>query len=99
MRTRSRNGAIAALAALTLVAAACGDDDNASPAMTAAPEAPASTAPADTAPMSTDTADAAMAPNGPACSSVPTEGEGSFTGMATTRLPPPPPTTRSSRRW
>ena len=35
-------------------------------------------------------ADAGAAPFGPGCAAVPTSGDGSFDGMATTRSPPPP---------
>jgi transforming growth factor-beta-induced protein len=82
MRTRrTRNGALAALAALTLAAAACGgDDDDAAPAGTPGTDA-VSTAPAGTEPMTTD-ADTGLEPSGPACSSIPEDGEGSFVGMA-----------------
>jgi transforming growth factor-beta-induced protein len=82
MRTRrTRNGALAALAALTLAAAACGgDDDDAAPAGTPGTDA-VSTAPAGTEPMTTD-ADTRLEPSGPACSSIPENGEGSFVGMA-----------------
>jgi uncharacterized surface protein with fasciclin (FAS1) repeats len=82
MRTRrTRNGALAALAALTLAAAACGgDDDDAAPADTPGTDA-VSTAPARTEPMITD-ADTRLEPSGPACSSIPEDGEGSFVGMA-----------------
>ena len=75
-RTRTRNGAIAALAALSLVAAACGDDDDSGSA-----DPPAETS-AGTEPMTTDAAASAMGPSGPGCASVPADGEGSFAGMA-----------------
>jgi uncharacterized surface protein with fasciclin (FAS1) repeats len=85
MRTRparARTAALAAIAALSLAAAACGgdDDDAAAENPPAATEAPARA----TEPMAPAPADgAAMAePSGPACGSVPTEGEGSFAGMA-----------------
>jgi uncharacterized surface protein with fasciclin (FAS1) repeats len=68
---RIRTSAFAALAALTFVAAACGSDDDDS----AEPAAPAATEPMTTQPMATT-------PSGPACGAVPTEGEGSFSGMA-----------------
>ena len=84
-RRRRTSLGLAALASLSLVAAACGSDDTSS-ANTAAPaasEAPVSTdAPASTdAPMTTDMVDAG-APFGPACSAVPADGAGSFGGMA-----------------
>jgi uncharacterized surface protein with fasciclin (FAS1) repeats len=81
--------ALTAIAALSLVAAACGDDDDAAPAATTRP-APATTmAPADSV-MSESMSDtmsdemSAMAdePFGPACAAVPADGEGSFGGMA-----------------
>jgi transforming growth factor-beta-induced protein len=80
-RTRAtRATALAGLAALTLAVAACGgDDDTAAPAN--APPA-GSMAPAGTEPMTTDAAGAALEPSGPACSSIPDDGEGSFAGMA-----------------
>ena len=77
---RTRNGALAALAALTLAAAACGgDDDDAAPAGPSGTDA-ATTTPAGTEPMATD--GAGLEPSGPACSSIPDDGEGSFVGMA-----------------
>jgi uncharacterized surface protein with fasciclin (FAS1) repeats len=77
---RTRATALAGLAALTLALAACGgDDDTAAPAN--APSA-GSMAPAGTEPMTTDAAGAALEPSGPACSSIPDDGEGSFAGMA-----------------
>ncbi len=79
---RTRNGALAALAALTLAAAACGgDDDDAAPAGTPGTDA-ATMAPAGTEPMTTDAAGAGLEPSGPACSGIPEDGEGSFVGMA-----------------
>ena len=74
-RTRTRNSAFAALAALTFVAAACGGDEDSAddPAPTAAE--PMTTEPMTTEPMATT-------PSGPACGAVPTDGEGSFAGMA-----------------
>jgi transforming growth factor-beta-induced protein len=81
---RIRTGALAALAALSLVAAACGDDDDAvSTEAPAATDAAAGTEPMATEPMTTEATGAAMAgPTGPACASLPTEGEGSVEGMA-----------------
>jgi transforming growth factor-beta-induced protein len=107
-RRRLTISTVAALATLSLVAAACGDDDDAP----AATNAPATAAPEPTADemtemssemssdemtemsseMSSDemtemssemTGDEMMAePFGPACSAVPADGEGSFSGMA-----------------
>src|SRR5215207_1094300 len=104
MRTRRiRTGAVAAIAGLTLVAAACGSDnsDSNSSATTSAaapttvPEsattmAPETTESMSTEPMTTESMttesmaadEAALEPMGPACSSVPADGEGSFAGMA-----------------
>ncbi len=87
--SRRRVYALTAIAALSLVAAACGDDDDAAPAATTRP-APATTmAPTDSV-MSESMSDtmsdemSAMAdePFGPACAAVPADGEGSFGGMA-----------------
>jgi transforming growth factor-beta-induced protein len=85
-RTHRRSTAlIAGVASLTLVAAACANDDDTdtadAPMSTEAPmmtDAPMTTE----APMATDGMDgAAMEPSGPLCSAVPMEGEGSFEGM------------------
>jgi uncharacterized surface protein with fasciclin (FAS1) repeats len=86
-----RRRAVAALATLALVAAACGDDEDASNADTA-PAAAATTAPMTDDTMTEAVPETAMPggsgmdemamPTGPACSAVPTDGEGSFTGMA-----------------
>ncbi len=83
MNPRRNSKMIAACASLVLVAAACGSDaDDA--ATTDAPAA--SEAPATDAPVATDAAVATDAPAdgpfGPACGAVPTEGEGTFAGMA-----------------
>jgi uncharacterized surface protein with fasciclin (FAS1) repeats len=119
MRTsRPRAGVLAAVASLSLLAAACGDDDAAeTPAatepmttepMTTEPMAtePMATEPMTTEPMATEAMEPmttepmgtesmetmgtepmgaetmAMEPSGPACASVPADGEGSFAGMA-----------------
>lgn len=77
---RTRATALAGLAALTFAVAACGGDgDSGAPAN--APSADGTT-PAATEPMTTDAAGAALEPAGPACSSIPDDGEGSFAGMA-----------------
>lgn len=104
MRTsRTRLSAIAAVAALSLFAAACGDDGD-DAATTDAPTAteaggddtmgsepmgtepmgsePMGTDPMGSEPMGTDDGGTAMEPSGPACASVPADGEGSFSGMA-----------------
>lgn len=79
-RPRRRLLALTAIASISLVAAACGDDDaepaaaNAAPATTAAPAEPAMSAEAGQM--------AAGQPFGPACSAVPADGAGSFGGMA-----------------
>ncbi len=70
IRGRKARLSVAAIASLSLVAAACGDDAD-DTAATTTPEAPATTE--------------AMAEGsqfGPACSAVPADGEGSFGGMA-----------------
>ncbi|CAN5820919.1 hypothetical protein BH18ACT2_BH18ACT2_05920 [soil metagenome] len=95
MRTRrTRTAAFAAIASLSLVAAACGSDDNDSAATTAAGGDTATTMESMTSePMTTEMEDMEsmpmtsdgemmMEPMGPACESVPTDGEGSFEGMA-----------------
>jgi uncharacterized surface protein with fasciclin (FAS1) repeats len=64
-------------AALALGTAACGSSGS-STTSSAAPKAPASSA----APAGS-TSGSAMAPFGPACSTVPSSGAGSFTGMST----------------
>ena len=83
--TRARIATLAAVASLTLVAAACGSDDDDDSAATdppaAATEAPTATDDMGSMPMTTDDA-MMMAPSGPACASLPTDGEGSLTGMA-----------------
>lgn len=74
--TRFRHLAAAGLvAALSLTAAACSEDDG--EATSAAADAPATPSTSAPAPMS-----AASQPFGPACASVPSSGAGSFTGMA-----------------
>ena len=81
-RPHRRLLALTAIATLSLVAAACGDDDE--PA--AAEQSPATAAPAESAPaesaMSEEAGQMAGQPFGPACSAVPADGEGSFGGMA-----------------
>jgi uncharacterized surface protein with fasciclin (FAS1) repeats len=80
-RTRTTKVLLAA-ASFSLIAAACGSDENDSSA-TGAPVATEATvatdAPADTDGM--DDTDDMDGPFGPACDAVPTEGEGSFAGM------------------
>jgi transforming growth factor-beta-induced protein len=74
MRIRRTHATVlAGLAALTLAVAACGGDDD-----TTAP----ANAPSGTQPMTTEAAGAALEPSGPACSSIPDDGEGSFAEMA-----------------
>jgi uncharacterized surface protein with fasciclin (FAS1) repeats len=77
-----------------LLLAACGGDDSSSDDTTAAPATTAAAAttaaPATTEAMGTDTTatddsmadDAMMGASGPGCAAVPTDGEGSFNGMA-----------------
>ena len=78
---RRRVHALTAIAALTLVAAACGDDDDSEPAAASQPAPVATAAPADSA-MSEEAGQMASQPFGPACTAVPSDGEGSFGGMA-----------------
>ncbi len=93
-RTRPAKGALtrrslAAIAALSIVAAACGSDTSDTVATTPAPAAtaaPATPSPTD-APQATDAPESTEAMSksmafGPACSAVPTDGAGSFAGMA-----------------
>jgi transforming growth factor-beta-induced protein len=93
MRTRhsrARVAALAAIASLSLAAAACGGDDDdaagASPAATdAAGTTPMATEPMTTQPMGTEpmaTDGDMMGATGPACGSLPSDGEGSLAGMA-----------------
>ncbi len=90
-RTRKtrRYGLLAAVASLSLVAAACGDDEPSAgtgptedTGATQSTDAPADTAMTDDSAMTDDTAMAGEGPTGPACGSVPKDGEGSFEGMA-----------------
>ena len=85
-RPRGRTTALAALATLTFVAAACGDDKDSSTPATTAPAAAASPTTEmgsmDSTPMTDAGSAAMMAPTGAACGAVPTSGEGSFDGMA-----------------
>lgn len=73
---------IAALASLTLLAAACGDDDEAATTATMAPAAPADTMPTTETMPPVDSMPMADGPFGPACDAVPSDGAGSFDGMA-----------------
>ena len=88
-RPRGRTTALAALATLTFVAAACGDDNDSSTPATTAPAAAASpttemgsSGSMSSTPMTDAGSAAMMAPTGPACGAVPATGEGSFDGMA-----------------
>jgi transforming growth factor-beta-induced protein len=77
---RTRASVVAGLAALTFAAAACGGDDDAgAPVDTPSADGVATTG---TEPITTDAEGAALEPSGPACSSIPQRGEGSFSGMA-----------------
>lgn len=83
--SRRTRFALAAVAALSLTAAACGSDDTASDASSApaASAAPADTTMSSSAPADTTMDSSAMlAPSGPGCASVPADGAGSFDGMA-----------------
>lgn len=92
MKNRARSLPILAFASLALVLAGCGDDgDDDAAVTTTAAEAPAasdmesSTSEADMESETTMADDAEMTagePFGPACESVPMDGEGSFAGMA-----------------
>jgi uncharacterized surface protein with fasciclin (FAS1) repeats len=91
IRRRLPARALTALAALSLVAAACGDDDDEpaaepAPTQTAAPaDDPVSEEPTSEDPMAEEPMSeggTAGAPFGPDCSAVPADGEGSFGGMA-----------------
>ena len=96
--SRARLAALASIASLSLVAAACGDDgDDTTDSTPAATDEGAtatepmatesmstdsmSTESMSTEPMSTDGGDM-MGATGPACGSLPTDGEGSLAGMA-----------------
>ncbi len=88
IRGRKIRLSVAAIASLSLVAAACGDDaDDTAATEPAATETTEAMAPETTEAMAPETTamdDAAMddGPFGPACSAVPADGEGSFDGMA-----------------
>jgi uncharacterized surface protein with fasciclin (FAS1) repeats len=80
LQTLRRNGGIAAaVLALSLGLAACGDDSEGNDAS----DDTSSSAPADDAPADDmgDEADPAAQTFGPGCSQIPTSGDGSFTGM------------------
>ncbi len=96
MNVRRTSALVAFAAALPISLAACGSSSTgtAAPAAPAAPatsssssSAPSSSAPSTTTPMTTSTSAAGGAamgkPFGAGCASVPTEGSGSFQGMAT----------------
>lgn len=91
MKNRARSLPILAFASLALIVAGCGSDDDDTATTTTAAEAPAaddsmdSTTEADMESDTTMAEDAEMTagePFGPACESVPMDGEGSFAGMA-----------------
>jgi uncharacterized surface protein with fasciclin (FAS1) repeats len=82
-RLRRSHLAIAGLAAFSLTAAACGSDDEAAPATDPpAAESASSDMSSMEDSMSESMSEMAGAQFGPACSAVPSEGEGSFGGMA-----------------
>jgi transforming growth factor-beta-induced protein len=92
-RRRARSLVAVAMAGGLFLAACGGDDDSDSDATSApaATEAPATEAPPTTEPMDTDTTatddsmaggEEMMGASGAGCASVPTDGEGSFDGMA-----------------
>ena len=83
-----RTGLAAALVALPLTLAACGgstssESSSPAPTMAASSMMPSSSMPSSAMPSSDMSMDAASQVFGPACSSVPTDGPGSFSGMAT----------------
>ena len=92
MKNRARSLPILAFASLSLIVAGCGsdDDDAATTTTTAAAEAPATSDSMDsTTEAATETSEMTEGsemsegePFGPACESVPMDGEGSFAGMA-----------------
>ena len=79
MRSNSRLTIAALALALPLTLAACGSSDAETGAASSAPMS-SSAAPS---PSESMTADTASMPFGPGCAAVPTEGAGSFNGMAT----------------
>lgn len=87
-RNRARFGTIAAVAALSLTAAACGDDaDDSAGDATTADSTMESTMDSTMDSSMGSTMDSAMGgemmePSGPGCASVPADGAGSFAGMA-----------------
>ncbi|HWL45457.1 MAG TPA: fasciclin domain-containing protein, partial [Ilumatobacter sp.] len=90
-RPTRRLAATLAVAGLALTAAACGDDAADTPVATQPPTDPVTTEPIATQPPSTEpmttepmTTEPAtgMEPSGAGCAAVPTDGEGSFSGMA-----------------
>ncbi|MEZ5247998.1 MAG: fasciclin domain-containing protein [Ilumatobacteraceae bacterium] len=86
LRTRRSNRtrfALAAVAVLSLTAAACGDDENDASSTEAPMTTMASGADSTMAPGTTEAmGDMTGMPFGPACEAVPMDGEGSFDGMA-----------------
>ena len=82
-RLRRSHLAIAGLAAFSLTAAACGSDEEATPA-TNPPTTEAASSDMSSVDESMDESTSEMAGSqfGPACSAVPTDGEGSFGGIA-----------------
>lgn len=90
-RAVGRTGGVAGLAALALLAAACGGDEGstATPAaQTPTTQAPTTQAPTTQSPTTSMESDDSMmggTPFGPACSAVPEDGAGSFAGMAQDR--------------
>ncbi len=82
---RWQRTAVAGIAALALLGAACGDDsDSGDTAASPTTEATTATTMAEEATPETTMPGGTMAgePMGPACGAVPADGEGSFTGMA-----------------
>ena len=80
MRTARRSTVAALALALPLTLAACGSSGDTAEAGTSSSTSPMSSSPSSS---STTTDDMASQPFGPACSAVPADGKGSFSGMAT----------------
>lgn len=81
-RRRRINLGFTALAALSLLAAACGSDATASPDTTVAEVVDTTVAEVVDTTAAEEMSEMADGPFGPACSAVPDDGEGSFDGMA-----------------
>lgn len=85
LNTVRRGTAAAAVLALSLTLAACGEDEEATPTTTdetSAEEAPSEEAPEEEAPEESEGDDPQAQTFGPACDQVPAQGDGSFVGMS-----------------